>query len=106
MNQQPKSRTTFSKALLITLQVFQGLTLLPWPFMAMTAVMFFDAPGSTSLAAPWMFALAIWTYPLWVGLAGVGSWILMNKGHRLASLVLATVFVLPIPVFFGFVFLS
>ena len=105
-NNPPSPSGNGSKICLIIMQALQGLTLMPWVFMSMMAVMVFDAPGSTSLWQPWAFAIAIWSYPVWLGLAAVLSWVLFSKGWRAAALWVAFVFLLPFPAFFLFVFLS
>ncbi len=89
---------------LIVLQTMQFFTLLPWLMMAGLAVMAFDAPGSTKMWQPWAFVLAIWSYPLWLLLAGAASWLLLKFGWRKSALALSAVFTLPMPAMMLFVF--
>ena len=74
--------------------------------MAGLAVMAFDAPGSDKMWQPWAFVLAIWSYPLWLLLAGLGSWLLLKFGWRKSAIVLCAVFTLPMPAAILFIFLS
>jgi len=83
---------------LIVLQLIQAATLLPWVMMAGLAVMAFDAPGSTQMWQPWVFVLAIWSYPLWLLLAAAGSWVLYAVRWYRTAVGLGLVFTLPIPV--------
>jgi len=82
---------------LIILQVIQLLSLVPWLPMAGLAVMAFDAPGSTQMWQPWAFVLAIWSYPLWLILAGIISWLLFTFRWYKSAVVLSAVFTLPMP---------
>ncbi|MBE2181133.1 MAG: hypothetical protein IAE97_11750 [Chthoniobacterales bacterium] len=79
------------------LQSIQALTLLPWLMMAAFAVMAFDAPGSEKLWQPWAFVLAIWSYPLWLLLAGIVSWVLHFRGWNVTAVLVAGLFTLPVP---------
>ncbi len=82
---------------LIVLQSLQALTLLPWLMMAGFAVMAFDAPGSGKMWQPWVFVLAIWSYPLWLLLAGIVSWVLHFRGWNATAVLIAVLFTLPVP---------
>lgn len=63
--------------------------------MAGLSVMAFDAPGSTEKWEPWLFVLGIWSYPLWLLVAGVISWIAFAKGWRKTAVAIAAVFTAP-----------
>lgn len=84
----------------ITLAVLQGvqlLSLVPWLMMAGLSMMAFDAPGSDKMWQPWAFVLAIWSYPLWLLLAGIVSWMLFAFRRHVAAVVLCAIFTLPMP---------
>jgi len=81
----------------IVLQIGQACTLLPWLVMAGLSVMAFDAPGSTEMWQPWVFVGLIWSYPLWLAAAGIASWVLLAFGRRVAAVIVAAVFSLPMP---------
>jgi hypothetical protein len=58
--------------------------------------MAFDAPGSETNKIIWSFVVAIWSYPLWLLLVGVASWVLLLKfRRRVFAVVLSGVFSLP-----------
>lgn len=82
---------------LIVLQVVQLVSLAPWLMMAGLAVMAFDAPGSDKMWQPWAFVLAIWSYPLWLVLAGVAAWVLFAVRKHVAAVVVAGLVTLPVP---------
>lgn len=80
---------------LIILQVAQLASLIPWLMMAGLAVMAFDAPGSTENWQPWIFVLAIWSYPLWLLLAAIASWVLFAFGRYKTAVVIGGIFTAP-----------
>jgi hypothetical protein len=82
---------------LLSLQVIQALSLLPWLMMAGLSIMAFDSPGSEKMWQPWAFVLALWSYPVWLLAAGVGSWLLLLRGQNLVALAIGVVFTLPVP---------
>lgn len=88
---------------LIVLQVLQLLSLLPWLMIAGLAVMAFDAPGSEKMWQPWAFVLGIWSYPVWLLLAGIASWLLFIFRKYTAAVIVAGIFTLPIPAFIIFI---
>lgn len=104
--QSPFAQPIWVWLTVLILQILQALTLLPWLMMAGLAVMAFDAPGSMQLWQPWLFVLAIWSYPLWLLLGAVGSWLLLAYQKRLGALLLAGLLSLPVPVFFLIVVLA
>lgn len=65
--------------------------------MAGLAVMAFDAPESVRMWQPWAFVLAIWSYPLWLLLAGTGAWILFVFRRYVWAVALCGLFTLPLP---------
>jgi hypothetical protein len=79
---------------LLVLQSIQLLSLLHWLVMAGLSFMAFDQPGSAEMWQPWAFVLAIWSYPIWLLLAGIVSWILFRFGRNVAAVVLSAVFTL------------
>jgi hypothetical protein len=89
---------------LIFLQSLQLLSLLPWLLFAGFSVMAFDAPGSEKMWQPWLMVGAIWSYPLWLLLAGLGSWLLYRWHHDRSAVILSAVFALPLPAFVVVVF--
>ncbi len=74
---------------LIVSQAISALSLVPWVFVAGMAVMAFDAPGSTGLWGPWLFAGTIWSYPLWVLASAILAWVLYAQ-KRLRGATVAT----------------
>lgn len=83
---------------LLALQSLQLLSLGPWLLMAGTSVMAFDAPGSDKMWQPWAFVIAVWSYPFWLLLAGVVSWLLLLVFHRpVAAVIVAAIFSVPMP---------
>lgn len=88
---------------LLILQVLQLLTLIPWLPMAGLSVMAFDAPGSTKMWQPWLFVGLLWSYPVWLLLAGIGAWVLWAFHKNAASVALAGFFTLPVPILLGIV---
>ncbi len=80
---------------LILAQLVQLLSLAPWLMMAGLAVMAFDAPGSERMWQPWAFVLAIWSYPLWLLLAAIASWVLFRFRRYIGAVVVAGIFCLP-----------
>jgi hypothetical protein len=74
---------------LIVSQAISALSLVPWVFVAGMAVMAFDAPGSTDLWGPWLFAGTIWSYPLWVLASAILAWVLYAQ-KRLRGATVAT----------------
>lgn len=91
----PFTAPHYGWATVLALQIVQGLTLLPWLLFAGLAVMAFDAPGSEKRWEPWAFVLAIWSYPLWLGLAAAGSWILLACPRRGLAIAVAALATLP-----------
>lgn len=91
----PPLRPRWPWITLLGLQVLQLLSLGPWLPMAGLSFMAFDAPGSTEKWQPWAFVLAMWSYPLWLLLAGIVSWVLFAGGRRMGAVVLAAIFTLP-----------
>lgn len=89
---------------LVVLQVIQLLTLLPWLAFAGLAVMAFDAPESGKMWQPWILVLSIWSYPIWLGLSAVGSWLLYRFRWYVSAVVLGVVFTLPLPAVLVFIF--
>lgn len=84
---------------LLVFQSIQALSLFPWLMMAGFAVMAFDAPGSERMWQPWAFVLAIWSYPLWLLLAGIVSWVLHFRHWNVTAVVITALFTLPVPAF-------
>ncbi len=82
---------------LIALHVIQLASLFPWIVMAGLAFMAFDAPGSEKMWQPWAFVIAIWSYPVWLLIADVISWILLRCKKPVAAVVLCSVVSLPAP---------
>lgn len=80
---------------LIVLQFVQVISLIPWLPVAGLAVMAFDAPGSDKRWEPWAFVLAIWSYPLWLLLAAIVSWILVALRRYKTAVVLEVLFTTP-----------
>lgn len=102
----PPSRPKVVAAVLVILHGLQALGLLPWLFMAGMAVMAFDAPGSTGNWRIWFFVLLLWSYPLWIAVAGIGAWWCFFRGRNVPALALAVLFSLPMPLFLLFIMLS
>lgn len=84
---------------LIVLQGLQLLSLIPWLIVAGLSVMAFDAPGSAQMWEPWLFVAGVWSYPLWLLLAGIGSWLLYYKHYNRSAVILSAVFTLPLLMF-------
>lgn len=84
--------------ILVVLQTFQALTLLPWLGVAGFALMAFDAPGSANSWQPWAFVALVWSYPLWIIGGVIVSWILYKKEKRRGALGLAIFLSLPVPI--------
>jgi hypothetical protein len=84
---------------LIVLQGLQLLSLIPWLVIAGLSVMAFDAPGSTQRWEPWLFVAGVWSYPVWLLLAGIGSWLLYLKQFNRSAVILSAVFTLPMLAF-------
>ena len=81
---------------LIILHSLQLLSLAPWLMVGAFSFMVFDAPGSDKNKWLWAFVAAVWSYPLWLLLGAVASWLLLLKWHRsVAAVALAAVFSLP-----------
>ena len=80
---------------LVVLDALQLLSLAPWLMMGALSFMAFDAPGSDRMWEPWAFVIAVWSYPLWLLIAGVVSWILFAKRRSGWAIALASVFTLP-----------
>jgi hypothetical protein len=80
------------------LQFVQLLSLLPWLPIAGLSFMAFDAPGSDKMWQPWAFVIGIWSYPVWLLLAGIASWLLQVFGRSIAAVVVCVVFTLPMPI--------
>jgi hypothetical protein len=83
---------------LVILQVVQVLSLVPWLLMAGLSFMAFDAPGSDKMWQPWAFVIAIWSYPVWLLLAGIASWLLFYFRRNVSAVIVSAVVTLPSPV--------
>lgn len=68
-------------AWLIVSQTLYVVSLLPWLVAAGMAVMAFDAPGSTEMWQPWLFAGTIWSYPFWMLACAIVAWVLYAKNR-------------------------
>ncbi|PTX94006.1 hypothetical protein DB345_20800 [Spartobacteria bacterium LR76] len=99
----PASRPKWPWITLLALQAIQLLTLIPWLPMAGLSVMAFDSPGSTAMWQPWLFVGLLWSYPLWLLLAGIGAWVLWAFHRYVAAVVLAVLVTLPVPILLGIV---
>ena len=78
---------------LLALQGLQLLSLGPWVMIGALSFMVFDAPGSEENKLLWAFVLAVWSYPLWLLLSGILSWVLLlTCRRRVAAVVLAGIF--------------
>jgi len=82
---------------LLALQAVQLLSLLPWLLLAGISLMAFDAPGSEKTWQPWAIVLGIWSYPLWLLLTAIASWLLFVFHHYKSAITLSVVFTLPLP---------
>jgi hypothetical protein len=102
MNPRPK----WAWICLLILQVIQSFSLFPWMLMAGLSVMAFDAPGSSQMWQPWAFVLAVWSYPLWLLLAGGASWALIYFRKPVAAVLLGLIFTLPMPTLLLVMFLG
>jgi len=91
---------------LVVLQVLQFLSLVPWLLMAGLSFMAFDAPGSDKMWQPWAFVIAIWSYPVWLLLAGMISWLLFYFRRNVSAVVLSAVVTLPAPALLVFLALQ
>ncbi len=91
---------------LIVLQALQLLSLLPWLMIAALSFMAFDAPGSEKMWQPWTFVIGIWSYPVWLLLAGIASWMLFAFRHFIAAVTVSAVFTMPVPVLVAVVLLA
>jgi hypothetical protein len=80
---------------LLALQGVQLLSLAPWLMMAALSFMAFDAPGSDKMWQPWAFVIAMWSYPLWLLLAAIVSWMLFKFRRHVAAVVVAAILTLP-----------
>lgn len=105
--QNPFGKPRWPWISVLVLQFVQLLTLPPWLVMAGLSVMAFDAPGSTAQWQPWAFVLAVWSYPLWLLVFGVASWLLLATGRRSLGFALCLLVTLPLPLLLaGIAFLN
>jgi hypothetical protein len=82
---------------LLVMQVVQLMSLAPWLMMAGLSFMAFDAPGSEKMRGPWIFVIAVWSYPLWLLAADAISWVLFAFRHHKSAVVLCAIFTIPLP---------
>jgi hypothetical protein len=79
---------------LLSLQIVQLLSLIPWLLMAGLSFMAFDAPGSDKMWQPWVFVALMWSYPLWLLGAGILSWVLFGFRRHVWAVVIGSIFTL------------
>lgn len=89
---------------LIVSQVLYLLSLLPWLGMSGLAFMAFDAPGSTEMWGPWIFAGTIWAYPLLPLVCSIAAWIAYRRGRTRGAAVLTSVPMLLVVLGLGAIF--
>lgn len=106
MSAPSKASSRWPGVTLAVLQILQLVSLVPWLFLAGFAVMAFDAPGSTETWQPSALVFAIWSYPLWLLVAGIASWVFFWRGNPRVALGVGLVFTLPALAIGGLVLLG
>jgi hypothetical protein len=62
------------RTLVIILQVIGGLTFIPWFMVAGISFMVFERPQTFRKTLPWLFIIAIFSYPFIVGASYWWAW--------------------------------
>jgi hypothetical protein len=65
----------------IIIQIFGGLSLIPWFSMAGLSFMAFDSPKFTKKLTPWLFVISIFSYPFLLGGSYWWAWSNFLSGH-------------------------
>lgn len=62
------------KVLIILLQVIGGITFIPWFILSGMSFMIFDKPQAFRKTLPWLFIIAVFSYPFIVGASYWWAW--------------------------------
>jgi len=62
------------RTLIIIIQIFGGLTLIPWFAIAGVSFMAFDSPQAIKKLGPWLFVICVFSYPFILGASYWWAW--------------------------------